>query len=351
MPRPAGSRRTRAVPAGSPRGKVSRRGAATMPDPISAATPPPAAPPPISAATSSPPGRRPRSTAATSRSRRPRPTRASAAISARRSTRRRRARAAGATLIVDGRAAGRRRTARRSCTSRSCCATPACTRRRCSPPTSIAASCCSRISATARISPRSTPRRRPRLYSDAIDALIRWQCASREHELPPYDEALLRARARSLPRLVRRAAPRRDPHGGAGGYARARRSGCVLDNNLAQPRVFVHRDYHSRNLMVCDAQSRRPRFPGRGVRPDHLRPRARCCATRTSRGTRSGRSTGRCATGSARAGPAFRSAPISATSGAISNGWACSASSRCWASSRACTTATARPATSPTCRA
>jgi aminoglycoside/choline kinase family phosphotransferase len=26
----------------------------------------------------------------------------------------------------------------------------------------------------------------------------------------------------------------------------------ILDNNLAQPRVFVHRDYHSRNLMVCD---------------------------------------------------------------------------------------------------
>ena len=26
--------------------------------------------------------------------------------------------------------------------------------------------------------------------------------------------------------------------------------GIVLANNLAQPRVFVHRDYHSRNLMV-----------------------------------------------------------------------------------------------------
>src|SRR6185436_10204136 len=24
----------------------------------------------------------------------------------------------------------------------------------------------------------------------------------------------------------------------------------ILDNNLAQPRVFVHRDFHSRNLMV-----------------------------------------------------------------------------------------------------
>ena len=26
----------------------------------------------------------------------------------------------------------------------------------------------------------------------------------------------------------------------------------LLANNLAQPQVYVHRDYHSRNLMVCD---------------------------------------------------------------------------------------------------
>ena len=30
------------------------------------------------------------------------------------------------------------------------------------------------------------------LYLDAIDALVRWQKASREDELPPYDEKLLR---------------------------------------------------------------------------------------------------------------------------------------------------------------
>ena len=27
---------------------------------------------------------------------------------------------------------------------------------------------------------------------------------------------------------------------------------AILKNNLAQPRVFVHRDYHSRNLMFCE---------------------------------------------------------------------------------------------------
>ena len=28
----------------------------------------------------------------------------------------------------------------------------------------------------------------------------------------------------------------------------------ILANNLSQPQVFVHRDYHSRNLMVMDGQ-------------------------------------------------------------------------------------------------
>ena len=38
----------------------------------------------------------------------------------------------------------------------------------------------------------------------------------------------------------------------------ARAFDALLDNALAQPRVFVHRDYHSRNLMVLAA----PRNPG-----------------------------------------------------------------------------------------
>ena len=38
----------------------------------------------------------------------------------------------------------------------------------------------------------TTPDRADALYLDAIDALVRWQAASREGELPPYDEALLR---------------------------------------------------------------------------------------------------------------------------------------------------------------
>ena len=40
---------------------------------------------------------------------------------------------------------------------------------------------------------------------------------------------------------------------------------------LAQRQVFVHRDYHSRNLMViAAAQSGRHRFSGCARRPDRL---------------------------------------------------------------------------------
>jgi len=90
----------------------------------------------------------------------------------------------------------------------------------------------------------------PALYSDAIDALILWQRASREGELPPYDEALLRRELDLFPDwYVAR-------HLGTT-LAPAQRNvlenafRLVLDNNLAQPRVYVHRDYHSRNLMVA----------------------------------------------------------------------------------------------------
>jgi len=43
----------------------------------------------------------------------------------------------------------------------------------------------------------------------------------------------------------------------------------ILQNNLAQPRVFVHRDYHSRNLMVSTL-IRYSGFSGCGLWADHL---------------------------------------------------------------------------------
>jgi aminoglycoside/choline kinase family phosphotransferase len=89
------------------------------------------------------------------------------------------------------------------------------------------------------------------LFSDAIDALIRWQLASREGVLPAYDETLLRRELDLFPEwYVRR-------HLGIELDALQRESleavfRLILSNNLSQPKTFVHRDYMPRNLMLTD---------------------------------------------------------------------------------------------------
>jgi aminoglycoside/choline kinase family phosphotransferase len=91
----------------------------------------------------------------------------------------------------------------------------------------------------------------PQLYSDAIDALIRWQSATRDGTLPPYDETLL-ARELSLFPDWYVAKHLGRPLSPAQAQTVAHAFRLILDNNLAQSRVYVHRDYHSRNLMVSD---------------------------------------------------------------------------------------------------
>lgn len=87
------------------------------------------------------------------------------------------------------------------------------------------------------------------LFRDATAALVTWQSASREGVLPEFDEALLRRDLDLFPewylgrhRGMTLAEPRR---AAIEGVFRA-----ILDNNLAQPRVFMHRDFMPRNLMV-----------------------------------------------------------------------------------------------------
>jgi len=96
-----------------------------------------------------------------------------------------------------------------------------------------------------------SPENAPRLFADAVDALIRWQLATRAGELPPYDEALLRREMNLFPEwylgrhLHKKLSPGEEE---------------ILENTfrllvkgaLAQPAVYVHRDYMPRNLMVCD---------------------------------------------------------------------------------------------------
>jgi aminoglycoside/choline kinase family phosphotransferase len=89
------------------------------------------------------------------------------------------------------------------------------------------------------------------LYSAATDALIRIQLASHENELPPYDEALLRRELNLFPEwyVARHLNYTLDEKQSAKLENVFQR---IIQNNLAQPRVYVHRDYHSRNLMVTE---------------------------------------------------------------------------------------------------
>ncbi len=91
-----------------------------------------------------------------------------------------------------------------------------------------------------------------RLYLDALDALATLQARGpRGDELPPYDRALLLRemelfREWFLGRHLRLPLTQED-------HQLLNRSFDVLSESaLEQPRVTVHRDYHSRNLMVSE---------------------------------------------------------------------------------------------------
>jgi aminoglycoside/choline kinase family phosphotransferase len=90
-----------------------------------------------------------------------------------------------------------------------------------------------------------------RLYRDANEALIKIQLASAPHLLPDYDEALLLREMRLFPEwYVKRHLGRELSADQQAALESA--FALILERALAQPRVFVHRDYHSRNLMVHD---------------------------------------------------------------------------------------------------
>ncbi len=90
-----------------------------------------------------------------------------------------------------------------------------------------------------------------KLYLDAIDALVLLQVQSQPGKLPEYDRALLHRELMLFPDWY------------VGKHLNATLNDTqkneldkvfevLLANNLAQPQVYVHRDYHSRNLMVLD---------------------------------------------------------------------------------------------------
>ncbi|SER28044.1 hypothetical protein SAMN05421690_101635 [Nitrosomonas sp. Nm51] len=90
-----------------------------------------------------------------------------------------------------------------------------------------------------------------RLYAQATDALVSMQLIQTLENLPAYDEKLLRFELNLFPEWYIAShlqVELSDKQKKALGQVFTR----ILQNNLAQPCVFVHRDYHSRNLMVSE---------------------------------------------------------------------------------------------------
>ncbi len=102
--------------------------------------------------------------------------------------------------------------------------------------------------------PPGTPLREPdaathALYLKAVDALIAWQLASRPGVLPPYDEALLQRELALFPDWYLA------QHRGVAvlGDIRAtldKTFALIVQQNLAAPQVYVHRDFMPRNLIA-----------------------------------------------------------------------------------------------------
>ena len=94
------------------------------------------------------------------------------------------------------------------------------------------------------------------MYLQAIDALITWQLASRPGVLPPYDEALLARELALFPDWYLA------QHRGVTLEGAARKTlddafAKIIARNLAQPCVYVHRDFMPRNLMIPAAPDER----------------------------------------------------------------------------------------------
>lgn len=95
------------------------------------------------------------------------------------------------------------------------------------------------------------------LYMAAVEALVRWQFASRPGVLPPYDDALLSRELALFPEWYVARYRGIDLTGGLQDkldvlFAQIRASNL---QSLGGARVFVHRDFMPRNLMVAQVTS------------------------------------------------------------------------------------------------
>ena len=100
---------------------------------------------------------------------------------------------------------------------------------------------------------KDRPERTGELYGDALSAILKLQEQGRrfQGDLPPYDDKLLRFEM-SLFRdwlCLRHLGLELSERDEADWQSSVE---FLVQNALNQPKVFVHRDYHSRNLMVTD---------------------------------------------------------------------------------------------------
>lgn len=92
------------------------------------------------------------------------------------------------------------------------------------------------------------------LYKDATHALVQMQLASKPDVLPNYDAALLQRELDLFPEwylgkhLQMTLTDLQDSQ-------IKQAFALIIENNLAQAKVYVHRDFHSRNLMVTEVNN------------------------------------------------------------------------------------------------
>jgi aminoglycoside/choline kinase family phosphotransferase len=87
------------------------------------------------------------------------------------------------------------------------------------------------------------------LFRDALATLVKWQLATRPGTLPPYDEALLRRELNLFPDwYVTRQL--KVEMSAAQKHTLETMFQAIMKSNLAQPAVYVHRDFMPRNLML-----------------------------------------------------------------------------------------------------
>ena len=89
------------------------------------------------------------------------------------------------------------------------------------------------------------------LYKDATHALVQMQLASKPDVLPNYDEALLQRELNLFPEWYLEKHLQMELTELQTSQMKQAFE-LIIQNNLAQAKVYVHRDYHSRNLMITE---------------------------------------------------------------------------------------------------